>query len=364
MFKRSLSVILAVILAFGVMSAAAVSVGAAETELADTGLTFQEGDFFYRVLEDGSGVQVEAYLSDAADVTIPATAGPYTVVGIEEMTFFSNTNIKTVKLPNKLQFIGEGAFAQCSALESVAIPKSVTQIGARAFYHCPALKNVDFRAKAATIPEGCFDGDTSLSSFDFPFTVTSIGERAFYGCPLSWLMLPIKLVSVGAYAFADNREMYGLTIPNTVTSIGSYAFGYDYDDESGLYDAKLDFYIYGRKGTAAEQYAKDNNFLFVALLDTPQLNKVENTTDGVKFSYKKVDGAQKYRVLRRSGNNPWQKLADTAALSYTDKTAKLTYTDKNVKKGTKYTYTARCISGDAKSYTSAYNTAGKAITYK
>jgi hypothetical protein len=35
-----------------------------------------------------------------------------------------------------------------------------------------------------------------------------------------------------------------------------------------------------------------------------------------------------------------------------------------VKSGTKYSYTARAITSDGKSYTSAFNTTGLSITYR
>lgn len=89
-------------------------------------------------------------------------------------------------------------------------------------------------------------------------------------------------------------------------------------------------------------------------LSTPVLKSIQNVQDGVKISWSKVKGAAKYRVFRKSGSGSWAKVADTTALNYTDK---------NAKSGTKYTYTVRCMSADSKTYTSAYDTKGKTITY-
>ena len=90
------------------------------------------------------------------------------------------------------------------------------------------------------------------------------------------------------------------------------------------------------------------------LLDTPALGTVANTYNGVKFTWKTVKGAVKFRVFRKYGNTGWTKIADTTATSYEDK---------KVSSGVKYTYTVRCVSADGKVLTSGYNTVGKAITY-
>ena len=87
---------------------------------------------------------------------------------------------------------------------------------------------------------------------------------------------------------------------------------------------------------------------------TPVLSGVSNVNGGVKITWSAVTGAANYRVFRKTGSGGWEKVGDTTSTSYTDTTAK---------SGTGYIYTVRCISKDGKSYTSAYDTAGKSITY-
>ena len=71
---------------------------------------------------------------------------------------------------------------------------------------------------------------------------------------------------------------------------------------------------------------------------------VSNGSDGVDIAWKAVSGAEKYRVYYY-GSRGWTKLADTAATSYTD-------TD--VRTGSTYTYTVRCISADGSRFASGY----------
>ena len=92
----------------------------------------------------------------------------------------------------------------------------------------------------------------------------------------------------------------------------------------------------------------------VGNLSTPKISSLSNEANGVKISWNTVAGAEKYRVLRKTGNGNWEKLNDTLSNTYVDTT---------VKSGTRYTYTVCCVSSDSKTVTSAYNEAGKSITY-
>ncbi len=81
---------------------------------------------------------------------------------------------------------------------------------------------------------------------------------------------------------------------------------------------------------------------------SPKITKTENTMSGIKLSWGKVAGAEKYRVFVKSASG-WKKAGDTASTSYI-------YT--GVKSGTTYTFTVRCLSADSKSFTSSYSSAG------
>ena len=87
----------------------------------------------------------------------------------------------------------------------------------------------------------------------------------------------------------------------------------------------------------------------------PALPTLQNTSAGVKLTFKKPAGATRMRILRKVGSGKWAKLADTTSTSYVDKTAK---------KGAKYTYTLRVTDKAGKQFLSYYNTAGRAIICK
>lgn len=93
----------------------------------------------------------------------------------------------------------------------------------------------------------------------------------------------------------------------------------------------------------------------IKFLSAPKISSVNKNTSSVTIKWGKVTGAAKYRVFYRVGNGEWKKLKDTTSTSFTWSGWK------NLKKGTNYTFTVRCISKDGKTYTSGY-TSGKSIT--
>ncbi|MEE3404611.1 MAG: fibronectin type III domain-containing protein, partial [Acutalibacteraceae bacterium] len=89
-------------------------------------------------------------------------------------------------------------------------------------------------------------------------------------------------------------------------------------------------------------------------LSTPGLPTITRVGGGVKLTWSPVTGAEKYRIFRKTGSGGWVKVADITGTEYINK---------GLKKGTKYTYTIRCVNAAGTGYTSNYNNTGRAITY-
>jgi hypothetical protein len=91
----------------------------------------------------------------------------------------------------------------------------------------------------------------------------------------------------------------------------------------------------------------------VKYISAPKITKAESVSGGVKISWNKSNGAEKYRVYYK-GSKGWTKLADTTSTSYTDS---------KVSSGKTYTYTVRCINSSATKFTSGYDSKGKTVKY-
>ena len=85
--------------------------------------------------------------------------------------------------------------------------------------------------------------------------VVAIAAEAFECCySLTSVEFPNGLQTIGAYAFLSCYSLTSVEIPNSVASIGDKAFS----------DCAADLTLYGAAGSAAEEYAAENNLRFEA----------------------------------------------------------------------------------------------------
>lgn len=108
----------------------------------------------------------------------------------------------SIKLPDSIMSIRDGAFSGCRGLVSVTISNSVDSIGGNAFAECDSLKSVDIGNSVTNIGEGAFKDCSSLTSVEIPNSV----------------------MDIGGYSFSYCSELKSVTIGNSVTSIGYAAF--------------------------------------------------------------------------------------------------------------------------------------------
>ena len=126
-------------------------------------------------------------------------------------------------------------------------------------------------------------------------------------------------------------------VDNDVYSGGNYTYTVRCITEDGKHFASG----YDSKGTKLTYIA------------APEISKTESVNSGEKLTWNKVKGAEKYRVYFKNGKK-WTRIGDTTSTSLVHK---------NVVSGRSYTYTVRCISGNAKSFTSDFNHNGTETTY-
>jgi hypothetical protein len=176
------------------------------------------------------------------------------VVDIRPYAFRDCWKLKTVKLPDHVLRLSEGAFQGCKALEDISfivpsikvlgdrcfegceslktanIPDTITSIGKYAFLNCRLLSEVKFPAGITAIPDRMFQGCIALEktigddTFVFPSTIKTIGEYAFAGAKFKPLVLNEGLEVIGNSAFSGCPRIREITIPNSVKTIKDNAF--------------------------------------------------------------------------------------------------------------------------------------------
>ena len=106
----------------------------------------------------------------------------------------------------------------------------------------------------------------------------------------------------------------------------------------------------GSKGNFASGY--DKNGTSNIFLNPPKISSLANINGGVEIKWNTLKYADGYRVYRKTKNTGWTRIGNTE-----DNTFK----DTNVKSGTAYTYTVRCVDEDG-NFASYFNN-GKSVTF-
>ena len=175
---------------------------------------FKEGDFEF----DAATGTITRYNGAAVYMRIPEAIGGAPVKAVGENAFQFNRNLAYVALPEGLEVIQTGAFANCFTLLHVDFPATLQTIGDDAFsgsylgytLELPSVQTIGARA---------FEHAWLRGELTLPEGLESIGERAFTNCTsLRELYLPATLKSIGSAAFYQNWNlnyvyMDGVTLP-------------------------------------------------------------------------------------------------------------------------------------------------------
>lgn len=138
--------------------------------------------------------------------------------------------VKEFTIPDKVEHIGNLAFAGCDDLETVNIPCSVKTIGASAFSECYKLIKVNLPPKLKAIKEATFWFCQELESLALPQNLETIGDTAFGDCfKLTNMTIPDKVKSIGHDAFNDCYSMEEINLPKSLKRIDGNPFA-----ESGI----------------------------------------------------------------------------------------------------------------------------------
>ena len=163
---------------------------------------------------------------------IPETLGGYPVKRIQSDAFNGCDGITKVVIPDTMERIYAGAFANCSNLEEVEI------------------------GNALFITDDVFRNCTSLTSISIPANVQYIGSYMLAGC-----------TSLQSVVINNPKcRIYG----------GGYTISNSYDTDMEEYS--FSGTIYGYTGSTAQTYAEKYGYNFVSL-DEPEVTTTAVTTD-------------------------------------------------------------------------------------
>lgn len=188
--------------------------------------------------ENGASSKITFTYGEKSDMTadfyIPVALTEITVkadkeINIPMYAFCGLTRIETVTLSGNIKAIGRSAFKNMDKLSKINIPASVKVVYDNAFEGTAKLKvfgdngfKFDEGSLLTEIRDGAFKG-TRLQSFDISGTqVKTIGDYAFYGSALTEFTFSATIEKVGAYAFANSKEL-SVAIPACEKGVNAFA---------------------------------------------------------------------------------------------------------------------------------------------
>lgn len=240
---------------------------------------------------------------------------------------FSNTNLKNVTIPNSVTEIYDCAFSGCENLSSLTLSNQLEELGCYCFENCKNLTGVTIPNSVKKIDYDTFRGCVSLKTVSIGSGLEEYDLYNSYGSVFRYCValesvtvspsnnnyssangimydkkkteilvypqakkdttytVPSTIKTLGELSTNNNPYLKTITIPASVTDIRDHAVGYIEDDWD--YNKVSGFTIKGYKGTAAERYARNNDFNFVQLQVVPTsvaLNKTTLTLDTGKTS--------------------------------------------------------------------------------
>lgn len=229
------------------------------TPIAHAENTEKDGFFEYSV-ENGKATITDFDKNYTGDLIIPATLGGCNVACIGYWAFYGCKGMTSVTIPNTVEFINNGAFADCTNLyefrvndenrnycaydgvlfnkektsliafpnkktDGYQVPVFVNEIFNAAFYGCCDLKSVKIPDSVKKIGAQAFSKCTGLSSIEIPNGIAEIPDETFCDCTaLTLIAIPNTVKKIGTRAFENCTELTAVTIPDSVTEIGWEVF--------------------------------------------------------------------------------------------------------------------------------------------
>ena len=220
--KKTLSVLLSLLMVLSVCVGMAFTANAASSGTCGDGLTWTLDDDGLLTIR-GTGEIDEAAFEDNEDIKAVVIGSGVTGIGTD--AFKDCVKLVSVDIPDSVTGISAYAFQGCSSLTYVEIPDSVTSISAYAFQGCSSLTSLDIPDGVTSIVSFTFQGCSSLTSLNIPAGVTSLGAYAFDGCSgLTSAVIPSGETSVPAYCFNGCGGLTSVVIPSGITTVGAFAF--------------------------------------------------------------------------------------------------------------------------------------------
>ncbi len=222
--------------------------------------TTSDGKYQYTILEDNT-VQIDKYLGEEEIVEIPNQIDGKDITIIGQKAFMSKTTIESIEMPNTIETIELGAFADCSNLTMISLSSNLKVLGDNALQNTK-ISSITFPTSLEEIGVNLFIGNTQIRTVTIPKNVSKIGSGIAMDTNIREIVvnsenknftaingvlftkdktelvaypaaktgtsytIPSSVKIIGEAAFTYVSNLTSITIPNGVEEIGESAFSY------------------------------------------------------------------------------------------------------------------------------------------
>ncbi len=213
-----------------------------------------------------------------------------------------------------------GSFTDTTAVSGINYTYTLRALDAESNFvsYCNGGKSVTY-VKAPTINK--IENTATGSKISWGKCSGASKYRVYYLKNRSWKALGNTTATSFTHNKLKSETKYTYTV-RCLDSKGNFASGYDKNGTSNIF------------------------------LNPPKISSLANINGGVEIKWNTLKYADGYRVYRKTKNTGWTRIGNTE-----DNTFK----DTNVKSGTAYTYTVRCVDEDG-NFASYFNN-GKSVTF-
>ena len=183
-------------------------------------------------------------------------------VGITDEAFGNCENMREIKIPDSVQYIGEGAFYCCTGLEAVDLGNGIKSIGREAFMWCVNLSDIAIPDSVTKIGKDAFGNTLWYINQPDGIVYAGKGIYSYKGIMPENITLKDGITFLAEEALLECR-LNSITIPKSVVNVDNMSIGFYFDEFYDCYFKSVNIIINGYAGTDAERYANKLGFKFV-----------------------------------------------------------------------------------------------------
>ena len=215
MMKKTVSILLTILLVLGTVAFALTANAEGEPGIVASGYCGAEGD----------GTNLTWTLDSDGLFTVSGTGAMQNFTTDFAVTWYRLRNsIQSVVLEEGVTTVGAWAFNECRNLTSFTIPSTLREFCDYAFRDCPSIPSLSIPGTVEHIGHGAFVY-ASFATVTLSYGLKTIGDYAFWSCNcFKTVEIPDSVTRIGDGAFGYNLQLNSITLPEGLKEIGKKAF--------------------------------------------------------------------------------------------------------------------------------------------